>query len=254
MSQESTGNPPTITYHYQLYPVPDGNDAQAIAYSLTAPSVVSAYGLLFRQDIKCDPEASDQWHITVPYAKEEKQTGSYTLSFDTTGGTINKKASYRTAGKYPAGSPDYKGSIDVQHDGTVNGCDVPIPALKLSVRFSHPTGFISLAQIRAIARAHGKVNSTTMMTFDAGEVLFLGATGSEGSNADTEVTYQLVCSENATNLTVGTITGITKAGHDYAWIRFKPETDANKPVYQPEAVYVEEVHLREDLKSVLGFG
>lgn len=259
LSQEGSQNPPSRTYHYTAYPSVDAAEVEAAAYALTAPTVLTQWGLLYRQNISTEPEAADQWHVTVNYGPRERETGSFSLSFDTTGGTANTKVGLSTPHSYKATGeteepPDQKSAIDVQEDGSVNGMDTIVPALKLSVHFKHPQGVITLPQIKAIARATGCVSDSPFLTFEPGEVLFLGATGSEGSDAETEVTYQLACSENLEDETIGPFTGVTKDGWDVAWIRFKPAVEGGLGLHVPRWLYVVRVYRRKNLAAILGFG
>lgn len=200
-------------------------------------------------------ESRDLFFVEIPYGpRESQQAGSMTLSFDTQGGTVHIKNSRSTVASYPAGAaPDFKQAIGV-HDDEVDGCDIIIPALKLSVSYKHPLGAISLARIKLLALATGTVNSDTFLTFPPGSVLFLGASGSEGTTSETEVTYHFACSEEANGLTIGTVTGITKQGHDYLWVSFTDDVDGGRAIKRPQFVYVERVYKRASLSGILGFG
>lgn len=258
VSQNSTGEPPTVEYHYNAYPSNDFYEVQSTAYGLTANSVISPYGILYRQDIKAEEEHPNHWHVTVVYGKKKNENGSFSLSFDTTGGTVEQRVALSSVSSYKAPGEDdpadFGGAIDVQEDGEVKGVSVVIPALKVTVNFKHPLGVITQDQIRFMARATGCVNSTSFLGYDAGEALFLGATGSEGTDAETEVSYQFACSENVTGLTFGEITGIAKDGWDVIWVRFKDTVDGGNAVRKPKWLYVERVYRRKNLASILGFG
>ena len=258
-SRRSTMNPPTYT---GLYTASGSNDTSYVrAYAMAAsPAIVAVAGIgtLYRQDVLVDPTGFEQCKVTVPYGKSQKESGSYRLTFDTTGGTIHISASKETIGKYPAATaPDYKQLIGVNKDEVV-GADIVIPALKMSVHFNHPAAIITLSRIKYIQSITGMVNSAAFLTFAAGEVLFLGASGSEGTDADTEVTYQFAMSANASGLTIGAVADIVKKGHELAWIKYKNATDTvgstTLPVKQPEFVYVERVYDTVDLALGLGFG
>lgn len=236
-----------------------GSFIKDYAIGATPFFISTSQGTLYRQDIKVDFEYADQAIVTVPYGKNQSnsQTGSYTVSFDTTGGTVTIKASLETRARYKAvgeaDAPDLKGAIDWDGE-TVNGTEIVIPALKLNVSFRHPAGIITLAQIKNLARNTGKVNSANFLTFAPGEVLFLGATGEQGSESETTINYQFACSENLQNKIIGNITVVEKRGWDVSWIRFKPNTDANKPVTQPQYIYIERVYEEVNLAALLGFG
>lgn len=231
-----------------------------ISYALAAtPAVISTpQGTLYRQDVKYDWSAPDYCNVTVPYGPNSRATGSVKITFDTTGGTFNLKASYQTMGSYkqPADAgaiPSQGGAIGV-HGDEVDGVDVTIPALKISATFRHPAGVITLAQIKALARATGMVGSAPFLTFQPGEVLFLGCTGSDGTDAEAEITYQFAMSENLQNQLIGGITVVEKQGWDVSWIQFADNVDAGKPIKPPKYIRVERVYRRTNLGLLLGFG
>ena len=256
-SGASTANPPTTTLEYLASGAEDGYFVKAYALSATATSVITPQGTLWRQDLQMSHEGFGLYYITVPYAREKKETGSYRFSFDTTGGSVHITASKETVGKFPASPtpPDFKQLIGV-HEDQVDGVDRVIPALKMSYSFKHPLGVMSEAKARYLSSITGMVNSTLWHGFQAGEILFLGATGSDGTDAEAEVTYQVVGSANVDDLSFGDIANIVKKGHDYAWIAWKDAVDPGppkRPVKQPEFVYVERLYDTVDLNLALGF-
>jgi hypothetical protein len=101
----------------------------------------------------------------------------------------------------------------------------------------------------------GSVNNAAFRGFAAGEVLFLGASGSQRGQDDWEITFRFAASPNVTGLTVGSITNIDKRGWDYLWVRYADmeDTTAKALVKRPVAVYVEQVYPFADL-SGLGIG
>lgn len=235
-----------------------GSDSEAYvrnaALALTPAAVSITEGFLYRQDVLVHPKGHKLFFVDAVYGKRKKENGSYTLSFDTTGGTIHMKTSLETVDRYPDTAADHKGAINRKGDGEVEGAEIVIPALRLTVNFRHPMGVITLPQIRRLARATACVNSDTFLGFKPGEVLLLGAKGSEGSDVETEVSYDFACSENAAGLSIGDITGIEKAGHDLVWVSFKPAVDGGKACTQPLAAYVERVYKRISMSQTLGFG
>ncbi|MDG4904803.1 hypothetical protein P9279_30575, partial [Mesorhizobium sp. WSM4962] len=84
----------------------------------------------------------------------------------------------------------------------------------------------------------GTVNSTPMLQNAPGEVLFLGARGSDGTDAEASVSYGFAISSNASGLSFGDITGIVKTGHEVAWIKYKDDTQDGKPTRVPWYAYV----------------
>lgn len=254
-SRATTHEPPTFTYIFRASGTQDVVFIHAYAMASTPLMVTLANNaIIYRQDIRIDPDGFNVWTVTVPYGEknEKPPTGQWSFSFDTTGGSFHIKASKETVARYGT-APDAKQLIGVNGDD-VEGADIVIPALKITVNFSHPNGTVTIAFAKTIARLTGKTNSGGFLTFDAGEVLFLGATGSDGSEAEAEVSYQFACSENLQGQIVGAIEGINKKGWDVAWIRWKDTVDGGNNVKQPEGVYIERVYDSVDLAAALGFG
>lgn len=256
-SQQSTFEPPTKTLIYHATGSVSGDFVRT--YALTATPAVASHenGSLFRQDIRVDPVGYDTFTVTVPYAVNKVDNGSFDLDFDTTAGTIHVKQSLSTVNKYNApGEPvaqDQGGLIGVDGD-SVEGTDIVQPALKLTATFQHPAGVISMSQIKALAKYTGRVNSSSFLTFAAGEVLFLGAKGRMGTDTKTTVTYDFACSENLTNETIGLFQNVDKKGWDYWWITYRDAAVAGNPMKAPKWLYVEKVYRDVDLSSLLGFG
>lgn len=254
-SRESTAEPPTISFNFRASGTQDESFVHAYAMAATSAIYPTIYGSLYRQDIRVTPNGFNQWGVSVPYARKGNKppTGQWTFSFDTTGGSFHIKASKETVNSYGTSPPDYKQLIGVNGDD-VEGADIVIPALKINVTYKHPQGVVTIGMAKTLARLTGKVNNSTMLTCDAGEVLYLGSTGSDGSEAEAEVGYQFAMSENLQGQVIGAITGIEKDGWDVAWIKWKDAVDGGKAVKQPEFIYVERVYERVDLASALGFG
>lgn len=252
-SRASTTTPPTLTLNYVAGDETNAATVRAYAIAATAAIQATTQGILYRQDLIIDPQGPSIWHITVPYGVNRRAVGQRRLQFDTTGGTINIKASKSTVASYAAsGTPTNHKQLIGVHGDNVDGADIVIPALKLTLTRRWDAGYITLAQIKNLARYTGKVNSDTFLTFAPGEVLFLGCIGQEGDDVETEVTYQFACSENLQNEIIGGITVLAKDGWDVAWIEYSPKVDGGKPALQPLYIYVERVYNRIPLGVSLG--
>lgn len=254
---ESTGNPPTYTTNWKAV----GEQSQTFVHSYTlsaTPAVVSTiYGTLYRQDIRVRQVAYNHFTVQVPYGVRKNAYGDFTWDFDTTGATVHVSNAISEVGKFPSTAPDQKGAIRVNGD-SVEGTDIVIPAMKVNVSYKHPYGQITLAQAKFLAGITGKVNSDTFLTFAPGEVLFLGARGSDGTDADATVAYQFAMSSNLTNETIGDITGVDKKGWEVAWIRYEDSVEtsggSDYPVRIPKFVYVDQVYRTVSMSTALGFG
>ncbi len=258
--RRSTVKPPSETREYVIRGVFDTDYAQALALAGTPAILTSAAGLLYREDAKVDEHGYGVWYATVPYGPKKNETGQWTWDFDTTGGSITIKASKSTVARYvPPGktAADHKQLIGV-HGDEVDGTTVVIPTLKINARYRHPLAVVTIPYAKQLARWTGKVNSDTFLTFDAGEVLFLGARGSDGTQAEAEVGYSFACEENLQNIVIGEIQNIQKQGWDYLWLEWEDYTDetggTKKPAKKPKQINVERVYDRIPLAASLGFG
>lgn len=163
-------------------------------------------------------------------------------SFDTAGGSIRVTHSKGTT-RYPGTGPDFKSAIQVQN-GEAIGTDIVIPALKLTATYRWPKNSVTTAYVNSLAALSGTINSSAFYTYAAGELLFLGASGEIQPNIPTEISYQFAASANATGLSIGTISGIAKRGHDLLWVLFadSEDTSAKRLTKKPLCAYVEKVY------------
>lgn len=233
---------------------------EAYAYTGTPSTVTIAGGTLYRKSVSVDPDGWAQYIVTVTYGKLDPRSvpvGSSTFSFDSSGATINIKAAKAHIATYDSSGvvagDFHKGAINVKADGDVEGVEIVIPALKLTYTFNHPAGIVTESFARLIASVTGMTNDATFRGFAAGELLFAGASGSDGTDADASVSYSFVASSNVTDLSIGDITGIAKAGHDYAWVSFSDEIDDGAAMRQPKQVHVEAVYDSFNFPTVFGW-
>ena len=228
---------------------------------MIAASPNSFYGL-FRQALRLDEPENEKGRFVfdVEYSYEPPEA-TRRWSFDTTGGTTRLYVSDATT-SYGAPSftaPDYKNAINVS-DGKVEGVDITVPALKLTCTYTH-TKLSSIvnastidAYIKTLATISGTTNESTRLTYAAGELLFLGATGEYVPDRPTELQYHFIASANATGISIGDILSVAKKGHQFLWVLFEENENSGSDarlVRRPLACYVEDVYRESDL-SVLG--
>jgi hypothetical protein len=249
---------PSATTHWISHG--ESNEQTVQLYTLTnTPRIVdTVYGELWRTDITLKQTAYNMFDVDVSYGPRKEEKGEWTFDFDTSGGTVHVTVAKSEIARYPVGqAPDQRGVIGVNGD-EIAGADQVIPAMKLNVQYRHPKGEITIPQAKLLASITGTVNSTTFLTFAPGEVLFLGARGSDGTTAEASVGYQFACSPNASNLSFGGITGVAKEGWDVAWVKFEDAIDSpggnDTSVKYPQFVYIDRIYDRVDFRSVLGFG
>ncbi len=246
------------TSQVELLYVVSGTDDDLAAKQALAGTAPADYNGLVRQTLRIEPVGPSLWDGTVRYVTPDNQkpeTGESSFSFDTGGGTQHITQSLGTVSRYPSSAPDMSGAVGVTHD-SVEGVDITIPVYQFSETHYLSASVVTDAYKRQLFVLTGKVNSAAFRGFQEGECLFLGASGSRRGKSpddDWEITFKFAGSLNATNLTVGTITGINKKGWEYMWVRYQDAEDTSSKtlIKKPVAVYIEKVY---DLADFAGLG
>ncbi len=240
----------------ELLYVVDGTEDDAAVRAVVEATIPAIYAGLVFQNYHISHQGSGLWEVSVRYGKlDPKEPGESSFSFDTGGGTTHITQGLTTVNSYaPAGEdpPDFKGAIGVNND-SVEGTDITIPVYNFKETHYIPVALVTAAYKAALFYLTGKVNAAPFKGFAPGEVLFMGASGSQRGQEDWEITFSFAASPNATGLTMGDITGIDKKGWEYLWVRYQDAEDADVLVKQPAAVYVEQVYPYGDF-SLLGIG
>jgi hypothetical protein len=209
------------------------------------------------------------WQVTISYAKDGAEDGTEPLkrarSFDTAGGTqhITQACSVGSGGtldfekRFPSSATNMSGAIGVDSSG-VNGVDIVVPQLQWQETYDVPNVYVTSAWIRGVAGVTGTTNNATFRGFDAGEVLFMGCSGSQEwddqkGRGPWSLSFRFVASKNVTGQTIGSISGIEKKGHEYLWVRYEDAVSGSSLLKQPKAVYVSKVYKDSDF-SALGIG
>jgi hypothetical protein len=231
----------TGSYEYWQYPGVSGMKLRAEEYT------VSYIG-------------GDIWQLSVRYEKNGAEDGTQPLkrgrSFDTTGGTQHITQAFGE-NRFGTNAPDQKMAIGVDSNG-VNGVDVVLPALQWQETYDVPNGYVTSTWIRSVAGVTGTTNSGSFRGFQPGEVLFVGCCGSQEWDSQKgdgpwSLAFRFVASQNVTGQTIGDISGVSKKGHEYLWVRYEETVDQNTLLKKPKHVYVNKVYRDSDF-SVLGIG
>jgi hypothetical protein len=230
-----------------------GTESDTEVRSLVQATAPPTYAGLVLQSYHIAHQGGGVWEATARYGKlEPKETGQSSYSFDTGGGTQKINQSLETVGRYGDDPPDFKGAIGVSTD-SVEGTDITIPVFQFTETHYIPIALITPAYKTTLFYLTGRVNNAPFKGFAPGEVLFLGASGSQRGTEDWEISYKFAASPNATNLTVGDITGIQKKGWEYLWVRYADAEDEETLIKQPVAAYVERVYEYGNF-ALLGIG
>lgn len=250
------------SYLYWTYPGQPLNQLQAESYTL-------------------DYLGDQAWQLTVNYVSRGADDDlkpdplRRSRSFDTSGGTahITQQPKYgagtavggRATGnekRYGTGAPDQQGAIGVDND-RVNGVDITIPALQWTENYDVPHQYVTNDYVKTVSALTGSTNNAAFRSFRAGEVLFLGGSGSQDWDAEKgdspwSLSFKFVASPNNDGttlplLTVGSITGIEKLGHEYLWVRYEDSVSGSNLLKTPRYVYVNQVYPSANF-ALLGIG
>lgn len=209
----------------------------------------------------------EAWHVTISYEKlgadgDEPDPMRRSRSFDTSGGTQHITQAEAEA-RFGVNAPDQQKAIGVDGDN-VAGVDIVTPSLSWTETYDVPNQFVTAAYVKTVASLTGTTNNAAFRTFAAGEVLFLGASGSQDwdeqkGDGPWSLSYKFSASPNAgvgqtlPAITIGAINDIAKKGHEYLWVRYEADVNQNVLLKKPKFVYVNRVYREADFGS-LGIG
>ena len=244
-----------------------GTDSDATARSnlaATAPTTVDGYiRQSYRVEPVGDPTQSETWIGEARYGVASFSTpesGDSVFNFETAGGQLQITQSLDTVASYPTGeAPDFEGAIG--YDGErVQGTSIVHPIYNWGETHWFEAGDVTITYRSNLFNQTGTVNNAIFKGMDPGECLFLGASGTRrgtGSNDDWEISFRFASQPNQSGLTIGSITGITKKGWDFLWVRYADEVvtvDTNEFLIQrPKNVYVEQIYKTSNFAD-LGIG
>ena len=196
-------------------------------------------------------ENSTVYYGTITY----RSRTTYAQSFDTSGGVFNTKQSFDTEKHAKPGlvAPDYKGAINPDKEGNVAGVDIVVPQHSWTETHEISNTIVTNEYIRKLAELTGTTNKESFRDFEPGEVLFLGASSSHRGSTDWLIEFKFQAEINKENEQIGDITGISKKGHEYLWVKYREDEDtagSNRKVVIPEAVYVERVYEESDFADL----
>jgi hypothetical protein len=269
----------TMTRSYKVFGYTDdvqlhADCNQRISGSLRMWQYPGASVQLMAESYSVDYLGDDAWHVEINYEKagaddDQPNPLRRSRSFDTSGGMQHITQAQATGSggtldfekRYPSEATNMSGAIGVDDNG-VNGVDIVVPQLTWTETYDVPSTYVTSNYIKSVASLTGSVNNGGFRGFAAGEVLFLGASGSqewdqEKGNGPWTLSFKFVASPNAESggtvpaITIGSISGIQKKGHEYLWVRYESSVESNALFKKPKAVYVSKVYPD---KSFAGLG
>lgn len=195
------------------------------------------------------------WNGTATYSANPGSTNTATFSFDTGGGTVHITQSKETLGAYGTNAPDCKRAIGSTRSG-VDGCDITVPVYSFSETHYFSDEQVTNTYKGTLFYLTGKTNQAPFKGCNAGECLFLGASGSKRGGTDWEISFRFAASPNAA-INIPGIGNVNKPGWAYLWVRYRQDVQQQGQdewtVIVPHAAYVERVYDAGDF-STLGIG
>lgn len=253
-SQElGSGSNIGLTLKYFIKDADDSSEALAALQE----EVESSYGTLALTGLRVYPIGIGDvwWGGEATYGpasgsasdKHEIAIGDTWGSFDIGGETTHITQARSTRSKYAVSgtATDRKGAIGENGEG-IEGCDILTGTYQFSITKVFNGTSIDETFRANIADFANTVNSDSFYGHAAGEVLFLGASGSErlkeNGGSEWEVTYRFAVKRNST-ITVNGMS-ITYYGWDYVWLYYEDQKDgtSNRTRKVPVEAYVEVVY------------
>lgn len=258
--------------------VATGTTDEAELYVYVEEATAGYWNGFVRADIRLSPMGGPNWRVEVVYGptgagggdqpvgessgiggtptttptapgEEEALGGGY--SFDTAGGTTHiTQALADIASAFAPGEEvqDYQRAIGVTEDG-VAGVDIFTPNLEWSRTVNRPT--MTTAYLKRLRDYTGSINNGDFYGFHAGEVLFLGASGTFTQGQGWSITYKFAVSKNITTLEITDDVildanplnnGYAKLGWQYVWVRYRATLQGNEVAPRPVSAHVVDVY------------
>jgi hypothetical protein len=249
--RQVAGDSPSVSVAYKLGGWPDTSVARMV---LLAQSPYVRFGLYRQSAEVAEMAGPGYWDGVVVYGpRPPAWSGIPEINVDTTGVKANRKVSRRTLSAVSTDGvvPNFRGLIGVSQD-SVEGCEVVIPGLKMTVLQRVPFPFLNLELQGFLHDNTGKVNRTRWHIFKPGEALYEGATYRNVGVDYWEITYHISGSPDLKNIELGpNLTVADKPGHAYLWVRNRFENQANLATLPvPHAAYVEEVYYDVEFRQL----
>lgn len=217
-------------------------------------------------DFSVEQISDVKWKGVVTYGDATSNTaaqpvGFSVLDFSFGGGTTKIDQGFAQTNYVPSGgkATNFHHTINNQ-DGNVNGVEIQTAEAKFSIVWVFdPTSITATFKKDLLNVLINPVNDASFYGYDAGEVIFRGATGRRRSESKYEIKFDFAYSPNQTDLTIGEspnqITGISKKGWEYLWITYaaKPDDTSGLMVQTAMQANVAQIYQTSDF-SKLGIG
>lgn len=235
-----------------------GSEDDEDVHDLVVATLPSTYLTLSFQSYRIEHKGAGVWIATGRYgSREPREVGHSTIQFETGGGTQhitqNLSNSILTKAAGVTGDvPDFKGAIGVNGD-QVEGCDIYAPAFSFSETHILSDEVVTNSYITLLRDLTATTNSEAFRGFAAGEVLFIGASGSKRSATDWEITFKFLVGKNRSDVVINGSDPFPKQAWEYLWVKYEDGISNSNLIKKPKYIYVERVYDSRDF-SALGIG
>lgn len=247
---------------YRLWYATGADEAEAYLAINLPTSIVSFTDTLYITNLEMTPDDRDNRVFTVAadYSTDppadRSEVGTETVSFDLASQTVKTKVSPLTVSNYTTpGEPalNFKGGIGWNGEN-FEGADRFVEAFSFSVTKILANAAITNSYIKAIRDTAFRWNSTVFRGHAPGECLFVGAGGAPRDSKTYSVTFKFLGSSNASGLSFGDISGVSKQGWDYLWTFFDSyeDTTAHYITSRPRSVHIERLYTSANFVTNLG--
>lgn len=241
---------PTIDVPYMAI----GSDSTSAVLTALATDLPTTRRGLWLQSYSPVHKGAGVWEVNARYGKlKPTAVNGIGLTGQSTGKTVHKEAALETR-SYPGAAEIVDNLIGVTDD-RVEGVDAITPTFSFSIDKKFRATEVSPTFVATLIGYTGSViseNCTVMwhgqaLPFSGGELLFQGISVRDGGQDSDEVqlieiTYQFEYSPNASGLTIGSITDITKYGWEYMDVRYETTQSGTTLTKSAVSVHVHKIY------------
>lgn len=262
-SRATEVNPDTFTLEFLATGTQDDYFVTGLANAILPAIISQLRSDIYRRGFSVTPDGYNRFIVSSQYSERGigsplESPGDVTYRFESSAGTLKIKTGLKHISSWDKDGQvvgnAHKGSIDIDDEGNVEGADIVWPTMRISYEVRYPSGVVTEPFAKLMSDYTGHVNSDVFHGYKPGELLFSGATGSDGTGREASVTYTFIAVSNEVDKTIGSITGISKEGHHVAWVEFEDsEEDGESASTTPLYVHIERVYDYLNFTSALGF-
>lgn len=260
-SRDASNNVSEYEIKYLCFGAKTKDEALNAVYA----AVPKTYGNLAYAGCKFDGWEDGVIEVTAKYSASNNATGTLsgdqetepTLSFDCSTGSAHIIKS-RAQKKYPSTAKDAGGYIGWNgkpgKECEFAGVDKLTPVMRESYTRTIKRSLLTTQFKRNIIKLAGKVNDGKFKGWDAGEVLFLGASysGADSNREKITVTYNFAIQENEADAKISEGISVPRKGWEYIWSDSKTMTvsETGEIYIAILGIYVDEIYEEKDFGSL----